>query len=61
MAGNIFKMPVDVVDSKGHFFRYTSVKGFFLQDEMDTDDSTFDPVLVQTIFGFIVNLADKLT
>lgn len=44
MAGNISKMPIDVVDGKGHYFRYTTVKGFFLHDEMDTDDSTFDPV-----------------
>jgi hypothetical protein len=44
MAGNISKMPIDVVGSKDHYFRYTTVKGIFLQDEIDTDDSTFDPV-----------------
>ena len=44
MAGNISKMPFNVIDGRGHYFKYTSVKGFFLQDEMDIDDSTFDPV-----------------
>jgi hypothetical protein len=44
MASHIGKMPFNIGDREDHHFRYTTVKGFFLQDETDTDDSTFDPV-----------------
>ncbi len=60
MASNISKMPFSIVDSKGYHFRYTSVKGFFLQDEIDTDDSMFEPVDFKPLFDLTVNLADGL-
>ncbi|PVH68815.1 phosphoglycerate mutase-like protein [Cadophora sp. DSE1049] len=44
-------MSFDLVDSQVYHFRYTSVKGFFFQDEMDTDESTFDPLTMN--FGLI--------
>ncbi|KAH8596204.1 phosphoglycerate mutase family protein [Bisporella sp. PMI_857] len=51
MVGNLNKVHIDIVGNKGHYFRYITVKGFFLQDEVDTDDSTFDPFT--TNFGLI--------
>lgn len=60
MAGNISKMPFNLADSQGRHFEYTSMKGFFLQDEMDTDDSSFDGVDFKVPFYLLVNLADRL-
>jgi hypothetical protein len=44
MMGNNSSLPIGNGDDTNSFLRYTTVKGFFLQDELNTDTPNFDPV-----------------
>lgn len=60
-ASVAWKTGAEKCDAYSHYINYTTVPGFFLQDEASTDASTFDYVCSYRSVQLTTLCADKCT